>query len=113
MTAKPGQKSSARPHKSPAQGPKNPPRPATPMNCPVCSAPALPIDDACVFCHAPLVEQDEPSELLDYLVERIPIAHVKRGHLTRGPITDISIDVDGSTFHALQKTSAIDQAPPV
>ena len=49
------------------------------MNCAVCSAPALPIDDACVFCHAPLVERDEPVELLDYLAEHIPVAHAKIG----------------------------------
>jgi hypothetical protein len=73
------------------------------MNCPVCSAPALPIDDACVFCHAPLVEHDQPDELLDYLAERIPVAHAKRGHLNRGPITELSIDVDGRSFRARVK----------
>jgi len=83
------------------------------MNCPVCSAPALPIDDACVFCHAPLVEQDEPSELLDYLVERIPIAQVKRGHLNRGPITEVAIDLDGRSFRAKFKNDALELAPPV
>ena len=83
------------------------------MNCPICSAPALPIDDACVFCHAPLTERDEPAELLDYLVERIPIAHAKRGHLNRGPITELSIDVDGRSFHARLKGDALELAPPV
>ncbi len=83
------------------------------MNCPVCSAPALPIDDACVFCHAPLVERDEPDQLLDYLVERIPIAHAKRGHLNRGPITELSIDVDGRSFQARVKNEALELAPPV
>jgi hypothetical protein len=83
------------------------------MNCPVCSAPALPIDDACVFCHAPLVERDEPHELLDYLVERIPIAQAKRGHLNRGPITEISIDVDGRTFHARVRNETLELRPAV
>lgn len=83
------------------------------MNCAVCSAPALPIDDACVFCHAPLVERDEPDELLDYLVERIPIAHVKRGHLNRGPITEVSIDVDGRSFQARIRNATLELAPAV
>jgi hypothetical protein len=83
------------------------------MNCTVCSAPALPIDDACVFCHAPLVERDEPHELLDYLVERIPIAQAKRGHLNRGPITELSIDVDGRSFRARFRNESLEVAPPV
>ncbi len=83
------------------------------MNCPVCSAPALTIDEACVFCHAPLVERDEPSELLDYLVERLPIAQAKRGHLNRGPITEVAIDVDGRSFRARVKNEALELAPPV
>src|SRR5207302_1904461 len=83
------------------------------MNCPVCSAPALPIDEACVFCHAPLVERDEPLELLDYLTERLPIAHAKRGPLNRGPITEVAIDVDGRSFRAKVKNEALELAPPV
>ena len=83
------------------------------MNCTVCSAPALPIDDACVFCHAPLVESDAPDELLDDLVERLPIAHAKRGHLNRGPITELAIDVDGRSFRARVKNEILELAPPV
>ena len=83
------------------------------MNCPVCSAPALPIDDACVFCHAPLVDRDEPGELLDYLVERIPIAHAKRGHLNRGPITELSIDVDGRSFQVRVRNEMLELRPAV
>jgi hypothetical protein len=83
------------------------------MNCPVCSAPALPIDDACVFCHAPLVERDEPRELLDYLAERIPIAQAKRGHLNRGPITEVSIDVNGRSFVARVRSEALEVKPAV
>ena len=83
------------------------------MNCPVCSAPALPIDDACVFCHAPLADRDEASELLEYLVERLPIAHAKRGHLNRGPVTELSIDVDGRSFRARVKSDAVEVAPAV
>jgi hypothetical protein len=73
----------------------------------------LPIDDACVFCHAPLVERNESHELLDYLVERIPIAHAKRGHLNRGPITEVSIDFEGRSFRARVKNEMLEVAPPV
>jgi hypothetical protein len=83
------------------------------MNCPVCSAPALPIDDACVFCHAPLVDRDEPDELLDYLVERIPIANAKRGHLNRGPITELSIEFEGRSFYARVRNEALELRPAV
>jgi hypothetical protein len=83
------------------------------MNCPVCSAPALPIDDACVFCHAPLVDRDEPHELLDYLVERIPIAQAKRGHLNRGPITELSSDVDGRSFQVRVRNEVLELRPAV
>jgi len=73
----------------------------------------LPIDEACVFCHAPLVERDEPLELLDYLVERLPIAHAKRGHLNRGPITEVLIDIDGRSFRARVRNEALELAPAV
>ena len=82
------------------------------MNCPVCFAPALPIDDACVFCHAPLVDRDG-NALHEVVEERIPIAHVKRGHLNRGPITEVSIDVDGRSFHARVRNEALELAPAV
>ena len=83
------------------------------MNCAVCSAPALPIDDACVFCHAPLAARDEPAELLDYLAERIPIAQARRGHLNRGPITEVAIDVDGRSFRARVRNEVLEVAPAV
>ncbi len=68
----------------------------------------MPIDDACVFCHAPLVVRGEPDELLDYLVERLPIAQARRGHLNRGPITELSIDVDGRSFRARVKNEVLE-----
>lgn len=83
------------------------------MNCPVCSAPALPIDGACVFCHAPMAEHEDTTELVDYLVERIPIAKVKRGHLNRGPITEVAFEVDGRSFRLRNKEGALEVTPPV
>ena len=83
------------------------------MNCTVCQAPALPLDGGCVFCHAPLGDEDDPIELLDYLAERIPIAKVKRGHMNRGPVTELSVDVGGKGLRAFWKKEALEVQPPV
>ena len=66
-----------------------------------------------MFCHAPLVEHDSPDHLLDYLVERLPIAHAKRGHLNRGPITELAIEVDGRSFRARVRNEDLELAPAV
>ncbi len=58
------------------------------------------------------MDQDT-SELLDYLVERIPTAKVKRGHLNRGPITELTIDVEGKSFRVRAKNESLELAPPV
>ena len=83
------------------------------MSCPVCGAPPLPLDGACVFCHAPIGEEEDSTELLDYRLERVPIAKVKRGHLNRGPITELVIDAAGRTFRARVKNEVMDLMPPV
>jgi hypothetical protein len=83
------------------------------LNCAVCSAPALPLDGVCVFCHSPMGEDEDTSELLDYLVEHIPVATAKHGHLNRGPITEVAIDVEGRTFRARVKNESLDLVPPV
>lgn len=60
------------------------------------------------------MDQDQDaSQLLDYLVERIPTAKVKRGHLNRGPITELTIDVEGKSFRVRVKNEALELAPPV
>jgi len=79
----------------------------------VCSAPALPLEGACVFCHAPISGEDESGRLLDYLVERIPVAKVKRGHLNRGPITELVLDIAGRSFRARVKNEELELLPPV
>jgi len=66
-----------------------------------------------VFCHAPITGDPDTSELLDYLAERLPIAHTKRGHLNRGPITEVVVEVEGRTFRARAKNETFDLAPPV
>lgn len=83
------------------------------LSCSVCAAPALPLDGICVFCHSPLDEQDEPAELLDYLVERIPSAKAKRGHLNRGPISEVIVEVGGRTFRARWNKEELEFQPPV
>ena len=82
--------------------------------CPVCLAPAFPLDGACVFCHAPLsADEADTLDLLDYLVEHIPSAHVKRGALHRGPLTEVSFDTGGRTFRARLRKEEWDLEPPV
>jgi hypothetical protein len=83
------------------------------VNCAVCSAPALTLEGACVFCHAPITGEDDTTELLDYLVERIPVAKVKRGHLNRGPITELVLDIAGRSFRARVKNEQLELLPPV
>jgi hypothetical protein len=83
------------------------------LTCAVCGAPALPLDGACVFCHAPMGEEEDISELLDYLVEHIPVARAKHGHLNRGPITEVVIEVEGRTFRVRVKEESLDLVPPV
>jgi hypothetical protein len=80
------------------------------LNCAICQAPALPLDGACVFCHAPIGEEEDPDELLDYLAEKIPIAKVKR---SRGHITELLVDVRGRRSRAYFKKEALELEPPV
>jgi hypothetical protein len=83
------------------------------LRCSVCSAPALALDGACVFCHAPISGEEDTTELLDYLVERIPSAKAKRGHLNRGPITEVVLDIAGRSFRARVKNEQLELVPPV
>ena len=73
----------------------------------------MPLDGACVFCHAPITGEEDSAQLLDYLVERIPAAKVKRGHLNRGPITELVLDIAGRTFRARVKNEQLELLPPV
>lgn len=84
------------------------------MICPVCDAPAFPLDGACVFCHAPLDgEEADPAALLDYLAEHIPASHVKRRPLHRGPLTEAAFDAGGRTFRARWRKDELELEPPV
>ena len=84
------------------------------MICPVCAAPAFPLEGACVFCHAPLAgEEADAAELLDYLAEHVPSANVKHGALHRGPLTEVSFDAGGKVFRARMRKDELDLEPPV
>jgi hypothetical protein len=81
------------------------------LNCAICQAPALPLDGACVFCHSPMGDDEDPADLLDYLAEKIPIAKVKRG---RGRVTDLTVETRGRSCRAyINKKDALELEPPV
>jgi hypothetical protein len=84
------------------------------MSCKVCTAPSFPLDGVCVFCHAPLSGGEaEPAELLEYLVEHVPSAHVKRGTLHRGPLTEVAFETGDKTFRARWRKEEWELQPPV
>ena len=83
------------------------------MTCPVCSAPSFPLDDTCVFCHAPLHGRASEDALLEYLAAKVPNAHVKRGHLNHRSIIDISFEVGGRTYRAHWHKDELELQPPV
>jgi hypothetical protein len=83
------------------------------MSCSVCAAPSFPLDGTCVFCHTPLVDHDDPADLLEYLSEKIPNARVKRGSWNRGAITEAAFEADGRTFRARWKKEELELEPPV
>jgi hypothetical protein len=58
-------------------------------------------------------DEEDPSELLDYLAERIPFAKVKREHRNRGPITEVMFELGGRTFRAYWKKEMLEVEPPV
>jgi hypothetical protein len=60
-----------------------------------------------------MTDQQDATELLDYLVERVPMARSKRGHLNRGPITEVVIDVEGRSFRVREKDGVLELVPPV
>ena len=60
-----------------------------------------------------MADEDDPIELLDYLAERIPVAKVKRGHMNRGPVTELSVEVGGKGLRAFWKKESLEVQPPV
>jgi hypothetical protein len=80
------------------------------LSCTVCQAPSLPLDGACVFCHSPIGDDEDPDELLEYLAEKIPIAQVKRN---RGRVTDLKVGTRGRSCRAYIKKEIVELEPPV
>jgi hypothetical protein len=83
------------------------------MSCTVCSAPDLPVDGACVFCHAPLETGPDPEGLLDYLTAHLPRARVRRGLLGRGPVRALELGVAGRRFRGRLRKEALVLDPPL
>lgn len=82
--------------------------------CPVCAAPALPVDGACVFCGSPLVERGDAAALLDYVAARVPGASVGRaGLLHRGPVQRVEFTLGTATFRLQKQGGALVFAPSV
>ena len=82
------------------------------MICEVCSAPALPLEGACVFCRSPLDgERASDSRLLDYLGERVTSARVRRGLLGRGPVRRFDVEAGGERFSARLRSERVELRP--
>lgn len=74
------------------------------MRCETCGAPAILLQNACVFCRTPLADSHAPADLLDYLGARLPTAQVKRyGLRSRGPVRELKLLVGDQPFEARLK----------
>ncbi|HEY8680104.1 MAG TPA: hypothetical protein VIN01_03535 [Candidatus Dormibacteraeota bacterium] len=66
-----------------------------------CGAPAVLLDNACVFCRTPVADSHAPADLLDYLAARLPAAKLKRfGLRGRGPVRELNLTVGATSFGA-------------
>jgi hypothetical protein len=80
--------------------------------CEICSAPALRLEDACVFCRSPLDEaRASDADLLDYLGERVPRARARRGLFGRGQVSRFSVEAGGESFSARLRQERLDLRP--
>jgi hypothetical protein len=80
--------------------------------CEVCSAPAVPLDGACVFCRSPLENGlASASNLLDYLGERVSSARVRRGFFDRGPVRQFEVEAGGEKFSAWLRSEELKLRP--
>lgn len=80
--------------------------------CDVCSAPALAISGACVFCRTPLPHSPlELAGLLDYLAARLPRAEARRGIFGRGYVRRLRFEASGERFQARLKRSGLRLEP--
>jgi hypothetical protein len=80
--------------------------------CEVCSAPALQLEDACVFCRSPLdVGGVASADLLEYLAPRVPGARSSRGLLRRRGITRLTMQASGESFSARIRAERVELRP--
>jgi hypothetical protein len=71
------------------------------MRCETCGAPAVLLENACVFCRTPVADSHAPADLLDYLAARLPAAQVKRfGLRGRGPVREFKLTAGAGVFSA-------------
>ena len=83
------------------------------MSCLICSAPALPLEGACVFCRSPLAGEQQPAGLLDYLAARLPESRSRRGLLRRGKVREFRVEAAGTLFRARLRGDRIQLEPPL
>ncbi len=85
------------------------------MTCPVCAAPALPLDGRCVFCRCQLAAGDPqgiPDRLLEYLAGRLPTARPRRAFLGWGGVTRLEVRAAGRRFVARRRRRRLVLEPP-
>ena len=81
------------------------------MTCEVCSAPPLPLNGVCVFCHSPLAAGADTTGLLDYLAERLPQARRRRTLFRGRQVRDLTIDAAGVVYRGRLGRSGIELQP--
>ena len=83
------------------------------MSCSVCSAPALELDGACVFCRSPLRDSNgADAALLEYLAQRLPVARARRQLLRRRrQVRALSVRAGGESFTACLRKDGLELQP--
>jgi hypothetical protein len=82
------------------------------VRCEVCGAPAILLQNACVFCRTPVADSHAPADVLDYLHSRLPTARVKRfGLRGRGPVRELKLLVGEEAFEARLRHGRLELTP--
>jgi hypothetical protein len=80
--------------------------------CRVCSAPALPLEGACVFCRSPLDgKRAADADLLEYLGEKVETARIDRGLFRRGGVRKLEVEAGGERFSARLRSDELALRP--
>ena len=82
------------------------------MRCETCGAPAVLLENACVFCRTPVADSHAPADLLDYLAARLPSASVRRfGLRGRGPVRALRLPVGSEVYGARVRRGRLELTP--